>query len=98
MRFLVFLLILTLSSSWSEANEYPSKTYLKGRIPKDDKRYSTMLHALELLEQRQCKTIVETGTFRNAHRGKKAFLCAGAKILLSLRTLFAVVCEIRTRP
>jgi hypothetical protein len=79
MRFLVFLLILTLSSSWSEANEYPSKTYLKGRIPKDDKRYSTMLHALELLEQRQCKTIVETGTFRMLIEVKKRSSARGLK-------------------
>lgn len=39
--------------------------FLEGRISPQDKRYTTFKCALELIQQRQAKILVETGTARN---------------------------------
>jgi hypothetical protein len=40
-------------------------SYLENRIPQENIRYKTFLYALNLLEERKAKTLVETGTARN---------------------------------
>lgn len=39
--------------------------FLKGKIPEGDKRFPSFMLALELLKERNARTIVETGTARN---------------------------------
>ncbi|MCH9612159.1 MAG: hypothetical protein S4CHLAM102_06430 [Chlamydiia bacterium] len=41
-----------------------SSTYLKGRVPVENGRYKTFSAVLDLMEQREVKMIVETGTER----------------------------------
>jgi len=42
-----------------------SDQYLEGRIKPSDKRYKSMHRALQLLDERDCKFILETGTARD---------------------------------
>ncbi len=58
--------ICALTSSLSAAPKRANSPahFLNGRIEKSDKRYSTLLQALQLMQQRKSLTIVETGTAR----------------------------------
>lgn len=46
------------------AQTYLAKRVLAGRIPEDDRRYESFVLTLEMLQQRNCKVMVETGTAR----------------------------------
>lgn len=50
----------------------PTYSYLKHRIKSTDKRHRTFVQAIQLMNERRAKTIVETGTSRNG-----ACNCAG---------------------
>lgn len=56
--FRLFVLCL-LSSTFLSASPY-----LEGRIPPENHRYATFTEALRLCEEREVKTIIETGTSR----------------------------------
>jgi hypothetical protein len=60
MHRIVYFLIFTISL-WSLSPE----EVLRGRIPSEDKRYGTMLRALRLMQEREVRVVVETGTSRN---------------------------------
>lgn len=57
---------------------YLAKRILAGRIPTDDRRYASYVLALEMLQQRNCKTLVETGTARG---GEKDVGAGGSTII-----------------
>jgi predicted O-methyltransferase YrrM len=59
MKQLIAAVVLLLTSSAAVA-----KDYLLDRIPESNFRYSTFQMCLELLEERNAKTLVETGTSR----------------------------------
>lgn len=66
-KFASFILALVLFCNSSEALDVASSEYstcLKERIPESDKRYASFKLALQLLEERDAKTLVETGTAR----------------------------------
>lgn len=46
----------------------PPHEYLEGKIPRNNARYQTFEYALRLLEERNARTIVETGTARFGDR------------------------------
>lgn len=52
------------SAGAEESNPVPVERYLEGRLTKDDKRYPTLLFALQLMKHRKPVNIVETGTSR----------------------------------
>ena len=56
-----------------------SSSYLINRIQMEDKRYLTLLGVLELLDQRNVKTLVETGTARD---GDKNFVGDGGSTII----------------
>ena len=64
MRIKLLLLLSFLSILSAEA----PKQYLKGRISTDNKRYSTFYKAIELLQERNAKILLETGTSRGGVR------------------------------
>ena len=47
-----------------QENSYGNNIYLADRLQPNDKRYFSFLLAIELMEQREVKIIVETGTAR----------------------------------
>lgn len=57
--------------------------YLQGRLSPTDKRYSTFLLALQLLDQRKAKVIVETGTARQGDTANSFMWDGGATIIFS---------------
>lgn len=52
---------------------------LEGRLPKSDKRYLTFLKAFELMDKRNVKVLIETGTARN---GESNFIGDGGSTIL----------------
>ncbi len=68
-RFLLTLFVLVSSLTFNQAvadqdGRIPVEHYLEGRIDKNDKRYATLLYALQLMKERNPVNIVETGTSR----------------------------------
>lgn len=57
----------------------PCERYLTGRIPEDTMRFATFKQSLQLLEERKCKVLVETGTSRG---GKSNCLGDGCATLI----------------
>jgi hypothetical protein len=55
------------------------RNILRGKLPKGDKRYNTFLQAFQLMEDRDIKIIVETGTARD---GKMNFKGDGGSTIL----------------
>ncbi len=65
MRYLCLPILIVSFLLVNTANaELSLDSYLKGRIESSDKRYETMLFALQLMKERSATTIVETGTAR----------------------------------
>ncbi|MCH9631313.1 MAG: hypothetical protein S4CHLAM37_13350 [Chlamydiia bacterium] len=62
-------LFFTSIHSLSYTTDFNPKPYLQERHPTTSKRYGTFYRALELLNQRKAKIIVETGTSRFGDRG-----------------------------
>lgn len=63
---LMFLMIPALfcTSFLAAAKKPPVNRFLEGRIPPGDKRYVTMVSALQLIQAREAVNIIETGTSR----------------------------------
>lgn len=62
---LLFILLAIISFSCSERKEkIPSEKFLEGRIPTNERRYPTMLRAMQLMDERNAQVVVETGTSR----------------------------------
>ncbi len=82
-QLLLLNLAMILMAAFIPINGYaegvPSSNYLLDRLAPKDKRYSTMLHALELLRQRSAKVVVETGTSR---MGDKNFVGDGGSTII----------------
>ena len=64
--FLFLMTVHFLSAYANKTTEYSS--YLMNRIQMDDKRYLTFVSILELLDQRNVKILVETGTARDGDK------------------------------
>lgn len=62
--FYIFALFFTAFSSSCFSDEISASSYLKDRLEASDKRYPSFKLALELLEERNAQTLVETGTAR----------------------------------
>lgn len=60
----VFFSFLMLTALASTVDATCAKQYLENRIQAHDKRYGSFLFCLELLEERNAKSLVETGTAR----------------------------------
>lgn len=63
--FLTFLITVCYFNAYATTE---TSSYLINRIQMEDKRYLTLLSALELLDQRHVKILVETGTARDGDR------------------------------
>lgn len=61
MKKIIFLLLITLALQAKSQN----LRYLESRIPKGHLRHNTFLEAMNLMTQRDAKTIVETGSSRH---------------------------------
>lgn len=57
--------IFVFSISIAFLNAMTSEQYLEGRIPTNNRRYTTLVKALDLMKERGVKVIVETGTSRD---------------------------------
>jgi predicted O-methyltransferase YrrM len=67
------------TESSSLAQQPEIERYLRDRIPSSDKRYVSLAKALNLLQQRKAKVVVETGTARD---GKKNFTGDGGSTII----------------
>lgn len=76
--FILVLLFIVGTSPLLAGKKHPDD-YLKHRIYASDKRYPTFLRALQLMKERKCATIVETGTSRS---GAKNFQGDGGSTII----------------
>ena len=67
MKYIIFAFLFIASQALPialMAKEHSTKHYLHHKLSKKDKRYPTFLSALQLIKERNLKTIIETGTSR----------------------------------
>lgn len=62
---LMILASLSVDASCKSCQKPSQSPYIKERLNRQDKRYRTFNYALELMEERRAKTLVETGTSRH---------------------------------
>lgn len=81
---LIFLVICFILNSSFFSNVDIEERYLQGKIHPRNPRYQTMKIALELLEKRKPRVLVETGTAREGDRGfgTETFIGDGGSTLI----------------
>jgi hypothetical protein len=83
---LFFLTFSLLQSNFLEShapiNKPRNTEYFINRVSESDKRYPSMKMALDLMEARKSKTLVETGTFRSFDLGLLGFYGDGGSTLI----------------